>query len=54
MTPDFSAEKDRNCKKRSEEGRRFLNLKIKRTRKKKIQHFQTAGFDPLSERRWHP
>jgi IS5 family transposase len=55
MMPELSTEKDRNCRKKTEEGkkgRRFLNLKIRRARKKKIQHFQTARFNALSERRW--
>jgi IS5 family transposase len=52
MMPELSTEKSRDCRKKTKEGRRFLNLKIRRTRKKKIQHFQTARFGTLSERRW--
>ena len=51
--PELSTEKGRNCRNKIEKGRKFLNLKIRRTRMKKVHHFQTARFDTLSERRWH-
>lgn len=50
--PELSTEKGRNCRNKIEKGRKFLNLKIRRTRMKKVHHFQTARFDTLSERRW--
>jgi len=53
MMPELSTEKGRNCRNKIEKGRKFLNLKIRRTRMKKVHHFQTARFDTLSERRWH-
>jgi len=52
MMPELSTEKGRNCRNKIEKGRKFLNLKIRRTRMKKVHHFQTARFDTLSERRW--
>ena len=51
--PELSTEKGRNCRNKIEKGRKFLNLKTRRTRMKKVHHFQTARFDTLSERRWH-
>jgi len=54
MMPELSTEKGRNCRNKIEKGRKFLNLKIRRTRMKKVHHFQTARFDTYMDARGMP